>query len=185
MIVRAVFLDRDGVLNPHIPGGYLLSVQDAVLLPGVALAIRRLNNAGVPVVLISNQQGVGKGLMTWDDLMAIDARLRALLHEEAGAFLTAAHYCTDLAGSGSLRRKPQPGMLLEASGELGIPLAQTVFAGDSRTDIQAGHAAGAGATLLLLSGGTHSYEPGQMSPAPDYIFTTLTEATDWILENSA
>lgn len=181
MTLQAIFLDRDGVLNPHIPGGYLLSARDAVLLPGAAQSIRRLNDAGLPVIIISNQQGVGKGVMTAQDLADIEARIAELLTEEAGAALTRCYYCTDLAHVNSARRKPQPGMLLEAASDLGLTLAHTVFAGDSPTDIQAGHAAQVGASVLLLSGGTVAYEPGDLSPGPDYVFSDLSALADWAL----
>ncbi len=181
MTIQGVFLDRDGVLNPHIPGDYLKSVRDVTLLPGAAQAVRRLNDAGLPVVIVSNQQGVGKGVMTAQDLVDIEARMAALLAEEAGARLTRCYYCTDLAHVNSPRRKPQPGMLLEAAQELGLPLANTIFAGDSRTDIQAGYAASIGATVLLLSGGIAAYQPGDMTPAPDYVFADLPALADWVL----
>ena len=181
MTIQGIFLDRDGVLNPHIPGDYLKSAHNAALLPGVAQSVRRLNEAGLPVVIISNQQGVGKGVMSAQDLLDIEARLAQLLTEQAGAALTRCYYCTDLAHAHSTRRKPQPGMLLEAAQELGLTLAHTVFAGDSRTDIEAGHAAGVGATALLLSGGIHNYTPGDFAPAPDYVFADLTALADWVL----
>jgi len=183
-LIEAVFLDRDGVLNPHIPGDYLRSAGDLTLLPGTARAVRRLNNAGLPVIVISNQQGVGKGVMSMADLELIDARLGEVLHAEAGAHLDRSYYCTDLADAASPRRKPAPGMLLDAARDFGLNLAQTVFVGDSPTDIQAGHAAGVGAAVLLLSGGTSADQAAAMQPPPDHIFGTLAEATDWILSNS-
>ncbi len=184
MTLQAVFLDRDGVLNPHIPGGYLKSAQDVTLLPGVAHSVRRLNDAGLPVVIISNQQGVGKGVMTAQDLADIEARMAFLLTEQAEASLTRCYYCTDLAHVQSARRKPQPGMLLEAAQELGLTLAHTVFAGDSRTDIEAGQAANVGATALLLSGGIAAYQPGDFTPAPDYVFADLAALADWALSQT-
>lgn len=179
MTIQGIFLDRDGVLNPHIPGDYLKSAHDVTLLPGVAPSVRRLNDARLPVVIISNQQGVGKGVMTAQDLADIEARMAQLLAEQAGAQLTRCYYCTDLADTRSPRRKPEPGMLLEAAQELGLTLANTVFAGDSRTDIQAGQAAGVGASVLLLSGGISTYAPGDISP--DYVFADLSALTDWVL----
>ncbi len=181
MTIQGIFLDRDGVLNPHIPGDYLKSAQDVTLLPSVAQSVRRLGDAGLPVVVISNQQGVGKGVMTAQDLLDIEARIAQLLTEQAGARLTRCYYCTDLAHVNSPRRKPSPGMLLEAAQELGLPLANTIFAGDSRTDIEAGQAAGVGATALLLSGGIAAYQPGDITPAPDYVFADLCALTDWVL----
>ena len=183
MKLEAVFLDRDGVLNPHIPGGYLQSADELVVLPGVAWAIRRLNAEGLPVIVISNQQGVGKGLMTMDDLRAIERRMAEALAHEAGARIDRCYYSTELASENSPRRKPQPGMLLEAAEAFGLTLAHTVFAGDSPTDIQAGRAAGVGKTILLLSGGTASYSAGDWKPGPDMVFHTLPEMVDWLLEN--
>ena len=183
MTLQAVFLDRDGVLNPHIPGGYLCSADALTVLPGVAQAVRRLNDAGLPVIVISNQQGVGKGLMTWDDLHAIERRMGEALAHEAGARLDRCYYSTELAAAASPRRKPAPGMLLEAAQDFGLTLARTVFAGDSPTDIQAGHAAGVGRTILLLSGGTAAHAGGDFDPPPDLVFAGLPEMTDWLLEN--
>lgn len=179
--ISAVFLDRDGVLNPHIPGGYLLAAGDVRLLPGVAHAVRRLNDANLPVIVISNQQGVGKALMTLDDLTAIERRMEALLDEEAGAKITRCYYSTELQSVNSPRRKPAPGMLLEAASDFNLRLNEAVFLGDSPTDIQAGKAAGVGATVLLLSGGSRSADG--MIPAPDFVFAGLPAAVSWILEN--
>ena len=183
-MIEAVFLDRDGVLNPHIPGDYLKSADDLVVLPGVAQAVRRLNDAGLLVIVISNQQGVGKGVMTLDDLLGIEQRMASALAHEAGAHLDRCYYSTELASANSMRRKPGPGMLLEAASDFGLTLTQAIFAGDSPTDIQAGHAAGVGKTILLLSGGTSAFAEGDWSPAPDMIFADLPTMTDWLLENN-
>jgi len=180
--IQAVFLDRDGVLNPHIPGGYLLRADDLVVMPGVAAAVRRLNDANIRVIVISNQQGVGKGLMTRADLDAIERRMSEVLEREAGAFLDGCYYSTEMASENSPRRKPHPGMLLEAARDFGLTLARTVFAGDSATDIEAGHAAGVGHTALLLSGGIRTYAKGDFQPAPDSVFPDLASLVDWILE---
>lgn len=183
MTLEAVFLDRDGVINPHIPGDYLKSADFLVTLPGVAQAIRRLNDAGLPVIVISNQQGVGKNEMTLDNLLAIERRMGELLAQEAGASLSGCYYSTELASANSPRRKPGPGMLLEAAQDFGLNLAHAVFAGDAPTDIAAGHAAGVSKTILLLSGGIAKYAPGDITPAPDLVFDNLTLMTDWLLES--
>ena len=171
------------MLNPHIPGGYLQRADELVILPGVARAVRRLNDAGLPVILISNQQGVGKGLMTLADLLAIETRMAEALAREAGAHLDRCYYSTALAAENSPRRKPGPGMLLEAAHDFGLTLSETVFAGDSPTDIAAGHAAGVGSAVLLLSGGTRAYASGDFEPAPDFVFPDLDQFVNWIMEN--
>ncbi len=183
MKISAVLLDRDGVLNRHLPADYVKSPDELVVLPGVAAAVRRLNDAGLPVIVISNQQGVGKGVMTVDDLKAVEARMEDALAHEAGARIDRCYYCTDLKSTGSPRRKPEPGMLLEAAAAFSVPLAETVFLGDSPTDIAAGRAAGVGATLLLLSGGTRPAGVAAIDPAPDFVFADLPTAVSWILEH--
>jgi len=182
MKISAVFLDRDGVLNKHLPADYVKSPDELFVLPGVALSVRRLNDAGLPVIVISNQQGVGKGLMTWDDLQAIESRMEEALAHEAGARIDRCYYCTDLKSANSPRRKPEPGMLREAGAEFGLTLTETVFLGDSPTDIAAGRAAGVGATILLLSGGTRAEGVAALEPAPDFVFADLPAAVVWILE---
>jgi len=120
--------------------------------------------------------------MTLGDLEAIERRMAEIMEQEAGAFLDRCYYSTELAGASSARRKPGPGMLLEAAQDFGLTLAQTVFAGDSPTDIQAGRAAGVGKTALLLSGGIAAYTKGDFHPAPDLVFPDLAALVDWVLE---
>lgn len=181
MKISGVFLDRDGVLNTHLPGNYVTAPDELVVLPGVAQAVQRLNDSGLPVIVISNQQGVGKGLMTLEDLKRVENRLEEALRHEAGARIDRCYYCTDLKSANSPRRKPEPGMLQEAANDFGLALPETVFLGDSPTDIAAGHAAGVGATVLLLSGSTRAEQVAGLSIAPDQVFADLPEAVGWIL----
>ena len=183
MKITAVFVDRDGVLNGHLPGDYVKSPASLILIPGVAAAIRRLNDASIPVIVISNQQGVGKGLMSGEDLLLVTRHLEACLDAEAGAHLDRCYYCTDLKSADSPRRKPEPGMLFEAAQDYGFSLADTVFIGDSATDIAAGAAANVGATILVLSGATPVHIADSFTPPPNHIFRTLANAVDWILED--
>lgn len=182
MNIEAVFLDRDGILNEYLPGDYVKRPDEFRLIAGVAVAVRRLNDAGLPVVVTSNQQGVGKGVMTRADLDAVEQYMRALLRDEAGATLHACYYCTDLSSVQSTRRKPAPGMLLEAAADLGIAPDRAVMIGDSPTDIAAGCAAGVAASLLVLSGAHRQYAAGDMTPAPDHVFPDLGSAVKWVLE---
>ena len=150
--MSAVFLDRDGVLNVYLPGDYVKAPAELRLLPGVAGALRRLNDAGIPVFLVSNQQGVAKGLMTGGDLFAVDQALREDLASEAGATIVKSYYCTHAKADGCDCRKPQAGMLLQAAREHGIDLAASTFVGDTETDAQAAQAAGVGHFALVLTG---------------------------------
>lgn len=185
MRFQAVFLDRDGVLNAHLPGAYVRNTDELGFIPGVAAAVRRLNDAGLPVVVISNQQGVGKGIMSHDDLLVVQRHLEDGLAAEAGARIDAWYYCFDLAGQGSERRKPKPGMLYEAASDLDIDLSKAAFVGDSPTDIGAGLAAPVAASVLVLSGATREYNPDTFTPRPDRVFGDLGAAVTWILEEQS
>jgi D-glycero-D-manno-heptose 1,7-bisphosphate phosphatase len=180
--IAAVFLDRDGILNEYLPGAYVRTPGELRVIPGVAAAVRRLNNAAVSVIVVSNQQGVGKGLMTAGDLEQVQHALCRCLNEEAGARVDRFYYCTDLAGASTNRRKPAPGMLIEAASDFGFAVSDAVMIGDSGTDIGAGDAAGVSATILVLSGAIREYVAGTMSPAPDHVFRDLASAVDWILK---
>ena len=185
MKISAVFLDRDGVLNPHIPGGYLLSADDLVVLPGVAQAVRRLNDAGLPVIVISNQQGVGKGLMTMADLTAIERRMEEALRHEAGARIDRCYYSTELAAANSPRRKPGPGMLLEAAQDFGLTCPRRSSPGIRRPTFRRATPPGSARRSCCSPAGRRPTPPGDMTPAPDFVFPGLPDAVDWILEQTA
>ena len=180
--LQAVFVDRDGVLNRYLPGDYVKSPSELQILPGIPQAIARLNDAGLKVVIISNQQGVGKEIMTRADLDIVKQTLDTTLDFEAGAFIDRHYYCTDLKDSGSDRRKPKPGMLYEAAADLGFDVEKTAFIGDSATDIAAARAVGAATAILVLTGATNAESAANIWPAPDFIVPSLVEAVDLILE---
>lgn len=138
---RLVLLDRDGTLNVKAPEGeYVTSPDELVLLPGAAEAVRRLNEAGVPVALVTNQRGIALGRMTEADLAAVHARLTDLLAKHA-AHLDAVVHCPHDTG-GCACRKPEPGMLAAAAEQLGVALRDAVMIGDSASDVEAGRRAG-------------------------------------------
>jgi histidinol-phosphate phosphatase family protein len=180
--LQAVFLDRDGVLNVHIPNGYVMSLDALELLPGVAQAVRRLNDAGIPVILISNQQGVGKGLMTQGDLDAVSIALAGKLDAEAGAHLTKSYYCTHLKEEDCVCRKPNAGMLLQAASDLNLDLRRTAFIGDSPTDIQAGAAANVGRRVLVLSGAWKEHAKNKHPDVPDDESPPWAVLSKWLRE---
>lgn len=174
----AVFLDRDGVLNQYLPGDYVKTPRELVLLPGIPEAVRALNDAGYLVFLISNQQGVAKGLMTEADLTGVNNALRDGL-ATAGAAITKSYYCPHASGACDCR-KPKPGMLLRAAEEFGIDLSASVFIGDTETDAEAARAAGVGRFFLVLSG--KFYDPAvaldtkRFPVPPDGVYSSLVEA---------
>src|SRR5262245_51211482 len=129
-----VFLDRDGTVCEEV--GYVNHVSRCRLLPRSAEAIRLLNEAGLPVVVVTNQAGVARGYFQEEMILAVHDRLRALLAEQ-GARLAGIYYCPHhpSAGEPPYRtecgcRKPKPGMLYRASREIGIDLARSFLVGD-------------------------------------------------------
>lgn len=142
---RVVFLDRDGTLI-HDPG-YLRDPEQVALLPGVVAALRRFGAAGYGLVVISNQSGVGRGLITLDELRAVHHRLDGLLAAE-GLVLAGAWYCTHRPEEGCECRKPRPGLLLRAGQGLGLSLGDCWMIGDRPSDADAGRSAGCRALCL-------------------------------------
>ncbi len=137
-LTPAVFLDRDGTLiRPPAAGEYIRTPAQVELLRGAAHAVGMMRRAGYLCVVASNQRGVALGLMTEDDLAAVDLRVRALI----GGF-DASYYCVHSIGAECDCRKPEPGLLLRAAEELGIELSASWMIGDQTTDLEAGAAAG-------------------------------------------
>jgi D-glycero-D-manno-heptose 1,7-bisphosphate phosphatase len=146
---RAAFLDRDGTLNVKAPEDeYITSPADLRLLPGAAGAVRRLNDAAMFVVVVTNQRGIARGLLPPGTHAQIMERLTDLL-AQSGAHLDAAYVCPHEAGTCGCR-KPAPGLLLLTQSEHpDIDLGQSVTVGDAESDIDAGR--GAGTRTIRLS----------------------------------
>lgn len=142
---RAVFLDRDGTLIDDI--GYISDPEDVRLVPGAADALRGLRDAGFRLVVVSNQSGLGRGLITQEQADAVHRRFVEEL-ERAGARIDGAFYCPHAPEDGCACRKPLPGLLLDAARGLGLDLGRSFMVGNSDVDRAAGEAAGARAILL-------------------------------------
>lgn len=157
----AVFLDRDGVVVKEVH--HLTNIKDLALIPRAGEAIARLNNAGVPTVIVTNQSAVGRGLLTQDELNAIHDEVANLLRREGAridAFYFCPHHPTEATGvflKNCNCRKPRPGMLLAAAEDLSLDLARSFLIGDKITDLRAGQAAGC-STILVRTGYGHEVE---------------------------
>jgi histidinol-phosphate phosphatase family protein len=169
----ALFLDRDGIINERIVDGYVRTPSEFRLLTDILPIIDRAHRAGALVVVITNQQGVGKGIMGQGDLDLVHGHMQVAIAEHLGYGVDAIYSCTDLAGSGSTRRKPAPGMLYEAQRDLNIDLAASWFIGDSRSDHEAGAAAGV-RTILVgpFPDGSATIVVGSLSAVPTDLFST-------------
>jgi D-glycero-D-manno-heptose 1,7-bisphosphate phosphatase len=137
-----VFLDRDGTINePAAPGDYIVSPEEVRLLPGAGGAIAELNRLPARVVVVTNQRGIALGLMGEADLVAVNARLEALLEAE-GARLDAIYHCPHEKDACECR-KPGPGMFERAAREVeGVSLEGAAMVGDSAIDVEAGRRLG-------------------------------------------
>ncbi len=149
---RAAFLDRDGTINVEVD--YLSSPEALELLPGAARAIRRLNEGGWLVVVVTNQSGIARGKLDEAQLTAIHAELDAKLQQE-GARVDAYYHCPHHPEHGPPPyrqececRKPRPGMLLRAAREHDLELESSWMIGDSLRDLEAGRAAGTRCILV-------------------------------------
>ena len=177
-----VFLDRDGTLN-YDPG-YLKIPAELKLLAGVGPALARLKGSGAKLVVVTNQSGVGRGMLTLKDLEAIHARLQGLLEQEDAA-LDAIYFCPHHPDDGCRCRKPNVGMVERAVSELQLDLRRSYLIGDHVRDIQLAHRVGAKAVLLT---------PGPVDAPvldrlkveqalPDAMAKSMAEAVDWILND--
>ena len=137
----AIFIDRDGVINCRKPGDYVLDFSQFVFVPGIRAAMKQLASLHLPIIVISNQAAVGKGLLDLAGLDEITARMQQALLED-GTALTAVYYCPHRPDENCLCRKPKPELLYRAAADFNIHLRRSVFIGDSETDVQAAMSAG-------------------------------------------
>jgi D-glycero-D-manno-heptose 1,7-bisphosphate phosphatase len=139
---KAVFLDRDGVINRKLPEGrYVTSWAEFEFLPSAADAISLLNNAAYKVIVVTNQRCIAKGLVRSAEIEAIHRRMCREL-ASAGATIDAVYYCPHEKVPPCTCRKPSPGMLLSAAHDHEIDLADSWMVGDSTDDVEAGKSAG-------------------------------------------
>ena len=182
----AVFLDRDGVINEQM--GYINHIDRFVLLPGVAGAIRRLNELGLAVVVATNQSGLARGYFPEDLLDAVHEKMRREL-AAAGARLDGIYVCPHLPEAKVARyrldcdcRKPRPGLLLQAARELNLDLPRSYMVGDRWNDLRCGAAVGM-KNILVRTGygrGEELYIGPHETLRPDHIADDLSGAADWI-----
>lgn len=181
---RAVFLDRDGVINQSPPEGeYVTRWEDFHILPGVTDGIALLNHAGFLVIVVTNQRGIAKGLMTEVDLQKMHARMTDDL-ARAGAKIEATFYCPHDIEPRCDCRKPAPGMLLSAARFRGIDLRTSWMIGDSDNDVEAGLNAGCKTARVIATDETSSERARIFEAAitADIVASSLLDAIRQILK---
>lgn len=138
----SVFIDRDGVINKRIIGNYVKKIEEFKFLPGSIEAIARISSFFKHVFIVTNQQGVGKGLMTIEDLDNIHNNMISEINA-AGGRIDAVYFCPSLKTSGDSCRKPEIGMALKAQQEFPeVDFSKSVMIGDSKSDMAFGKNAG-------------------------------------------
>ncbi len=175
---EAVFLDRDGTINED--PGYLDHHSKLKLLPGVVEALRLLRDEGLLLVVVSNQSGIGRGLIEVRALADIHKRLNELLGEPKPV-IEDFRICIHRPEENCDCRKPKPKLLREAAEERGIDLKRSFMVGDKYSDLIAGKNAGCKASIIVRTGeGTHTesmLKPGEA----DFVADDLMAAARWII----
>jgi len=159
----AVFVDRDGTIMEDCD--YCSDPKDVRIFSDVPEALLRLKSKGFKLIVITNQSGIGRGLMTVEQYRAVEADVLRQLD----GLIDATYFCPDVPGQYSSCRKPAPGMILQAKREHGIDLPCSFFIGDKEIDVECGRNAGM-RTIRLQTGFHHD---------------TTSSKADWIAENFA
>ena len=178
----AVFLDRDGTINAEM--GYINHLSRFVLLPQAIPAIRRLNEAGVKVVVVTNQSGAARGYFPASLVDEIHAHLKQLL-AAGGAHLDGIYTCLHGPADGCACRKPRPTLMEQAARDLDLDLSRSYLVGDRYSDIQTAANAGAKGILVLTGYGRGEYEylRAAQKVQPVQVAPDLEAAAEWILQD--
>jgi D-glycero-D-manno-heptose 1,7-bisphosphate phosphatase len=175
-----VFLDRDGVINHDSPD-YVKSWEEFSFIPGSIDAIRRLNQKGFTVIVITNQSAVGRGIISLEGLNHIHAMMTRQIRAE-GAAITDIYFCPHMPDEGCACRKPRPGLILKARDTYGIDLSSAFMVGDNVTDIQCAQNAGCSGILVRTGNGPMAETLLKEMNLP-FVHTAenLAGAADWII----
>lgn len=177
-----VFLDRDGVINRSPEGRYVTCWEEFQFLPGALRALKQLRKEGYRVVVVSNQSGVDRGMLTQRSLNDVTKKMKAAV-QRAGGFLDAVYYCTHLPESNCRCRKPKAWMIRRAARRPCADLKHSFVIGDNGTDIEMGRSVGA-TTILVRCGRESKAALRDSAVRPDRVVRDLGEAVRWVLKKS-
>jgi histidinol-phosphate phosphatase family protein len=146
----AIFLDRDGVIIEN-RANYVRSWADVEFIPGALSALAKLKDSSYKIVIITNQAGIGHGIISRAAVEEINERLKHVIQSMNGR-IEKIYLCPHKPADGCNCRKPKPGMILDAAQDFNIDLKHSILIGDNLSDIQAGYAAGVGQAVLVRTG---------------------------------
>ncbi len=170
---RTIFFDRDGIINKRIVDDYVKHVEEFEFNPEIFEIFRHIKTIGYLAILVTNQQGIGKNVMTEAELNKVHDYMQQGLKEKAGYQFNDIYFCPQLEADQSYDRKPNPGMLYRAFEKWDVDVENSWMIGDSTKDAIAGKRANLNTILV----GDYSKED---CPEADKIFNTLQEAADFI-----
>jgi D-glycero-D-manno-heptose 1,7-bisphosphate phosphatase len=180
--VKLVLLDRDGVINVDHQKS-LLSLAGFEFIPGSVSALKKLQEAGFKMAVVTNQRCVGRGDLSPEGLDEIHAHMKQELKKE-GILLEVIFACTDHPDRPTHRMKPNPGMLEEAMAHFGADPKDTYMIGDQITDMKAAYVAGCARHLVLTGHGEKTLQNPELKTfEPFVVHTDLKEAVNYILRN--
>ncbi len=174
----AVLIDRDGVINKDL-GTYVRNFEEFKFLPHSVKALALLHARGFTVGVVSNQAGVGKGLMTKEALNEVTARMRRYLKKK-GAALGGVFYCVHAPQENCPCRKPKTGLFKQAARALGINLKKCYYIGDDARDVRAGTKAGC-RVIVVLTGKIKKPDLPGITPRRFIVKKNLYDAVRWII----
>ena len=181
--LKAVFLDRDGTVIEEKE--YLSRPESVVLIPGAATALRRLQEAGFKLFIVSNQSGVGRGYFTLADVEKVNARLSGELALE-GVRLEKIYIAPEAPDQPSRGRKPSPQFLFDARDQFGLELSASYMIGDKLIDLECGWNGGLKKSLLVRTGyGAQTEKELAHLAARAVVVDDLAQAAEWILAGNS
>src|SRR5216117_2721137 len=170
-----VFVDRDGTIMQD--ADYCSNPQQVKIFPGIPEALQRLKSNGFKLIIITNQSGIGRGLITLEQYRAVEADV---LRQLGDGLIDATYFCPDVPGQHSTRRKPAPGMVVEATREHQVDLSRSFLIGDSEIDVECAH--NAGVRAIRVQTGLQRDTTGSMA---DWRANHLPAAVEIILATKA
>jgi D-glycero-D-manno-heptose 1,7-bisphosphate phosphatase len=181
--MKLILLDRDGVINEDRTDS-VKSVEEFVLLPGVIAAIQLLNQASIPIAVVTNQAVVGRGQLSLEELEAIHDAFKDMLKKQ-GAYVDRIYTCTS-ADPQNFYRKPNPGLLIDALKDFQVKPDEAILIGDDLRDLEAARAIQCHRILVRTGKGRQTFQNGLPAAVlPVKVFNDLYEAVSHLLEEES